>query len=150
MITVQTTGMEAVRRELARFASSIQDVIIDRAMDIAAVEIAKIEKREVPKSGQVHYHYYGGKKITVNPGNLRNSIARIAGIKGSVSHKVRIIGPRSGRKSKFDGWYGGMVAKGTRHSRSNNFQERAAQIAAGRAHEIVSYAVEKAIVRLRR
>lgn len=149
MVTVSVSGIEEVKRALARFSSDMQDRVIDKGLDYAAAEVAKIERSEAPKSSKVHYQYYGGKKVTINPGNLQKSIARIAGIKGSKSKKVRVVGPRAGKRSKYDGWYGRFVAKGTRHSRANAYHERAAERAKGLVRDIIVDSVAKAINKIR-
>lgn len=150
MVTVKTTGIEEVKKALSAFSLEIQDRVIPKAMDNEGTIVSEFVKDETPVSEKIHYQYYGGKKVAITPGNLKRSIARIPKIRGSKTNQIRLVGPRSGKKYKNDGWYGHMVDQGTVHSTASHFQEKGALQAGKVMGDVMNEAVEKAIRKLNR
>lgn len=109
-------GFDELDKALAKLDNRVQKRISLKALRAGAKIIAKQAKDNVP----------------VNTGNLRKSIGTFAA-KRKAFFKEVLIGTRSGKKRKNDGFYGRFVELGTSKKRPQPFLRPAVKDKSGEA-----------------
>ncbi len=152
---VEIKGFEQLERKIKLLKDDkVKKREVLKILGQLANPTVKAARSEAPKSKKNHYQ--GGKrtKKLIKSGNLKRSIGKITGRKGSARvNAVLYVGPKSkGRKN--DGWYGAFVEGGTIRQAPNPFMLRAYQKTKGeipeKAEQRVSKYIQRQIDRLSR
>lgn len=85
--------------------------LIRKATIAGARVILKKAKSNCPVS--VEGHYVKVLKKRLPPGNLRKSLKMLALKQKYPDKQLVLVGPNTGKKAKYDGWYGRLVENGT-------------------------------------
>ena len=123
---VQITGFKELEKQLKRLGNdSLKRREILKILGQVANPTLKAARKEAPKSKKPHLQSGKRSSKVIEPGNLKKSLGKIKGKRGSAKvNAVLYVGPRAkGRKN--DGWYGKFVHAGTVKQAANPFMDRA-------------------------
>jgi hypothetical protein len=115
--------------------------------------IVQAARQEAPVGDKEHKRYLNGQVVaSYKPGNLAKSIQVIPGKKGSARvNPIVYIGPRAGKKSTYDGYYGHIVHYDNARSKArvvvpgNPFMDRAWKAVGNSSTEATRQQVAKVI-----
>jgi HK97 gp10 family phage protein len=145
-------GFAKLQTKIKRLDDKVKRREVLKILGQAANPTVKAARVEAPKSKKPHVQ--AGKRTykIIQPGNLKKSIGKIRGKRGSAKiNAVLYVGPRAkGRKN--DGWYGAMVHGGTVHQSPNPFMDRAYNKTKGKvtadAEQKIKKYIDKQVTRL--
>lgn len=149
---IEIEGFAELHQKIKQLPDKVKRREVLKILGQVANSTVKAARGEAPKSDRPHVQ--AGKRTykIINPGNLKKSIGKITGKRGSAKiNAVLYVGPRSkGRVN--DGWYGGFVHGGTVKQDPNPFMERAYEqtkglVTADAEKKVAAY-VQKQINRL--
>lgn len=108
----QIEGFDQLQQKIKQLPDKVKKREVLKILGQAANPTVKAARSQAPVSKQTHWQAGKRTKKLIQPGNLRKSIGKIRGKRGSAKvNAVLYVGPRSkGRKN--DGWYGAMVHDG--------------------------------------
>lgn len=121
----QIEGFDQLQQKIKQLPDKVKKREVLKILGQAANPTVKAARSQAPVSNKPHWQAGKRTKKLIQPGNLRKSIGKIRGKRGSAKvNAVLYVGPRSkGRKN--DGWYGAMVHGGTVKQQANPFMDRA-------------------------
>lgn len=124
---VEITGFDELQKQLTRLGKdSLKRREILKILGQVANPTLKAARANAPVSRRSHVQSGKRSKKIIEPGNLKKSLGKIRGKRGSAKvNAVLYVGPRAkGRKN--DGWYAKFVHAGTKKQKANRFMQRAA------------------------
>lgn len=149
---IEIEGFDKLQSKLKQLPDKVKKSEVLKILGQVANPTVKAARTQAPKSKKPHVQSGTRTYKIIQPGNLKKSIGKIRGKKGSAKvNAVLYVGPRSkGRKN--DGWYGAMVHGGTKHQTANPFMNRAynqtkGQVTAEAEVKIAKY-IDKQVARL--
>lgn len=113
-ITVKTLleGEPQLKRIFEKLPQRVQRKIMLKAMRDASKPMKNMMRTDAPNSGRTFTTKKNGEEVIHEPGTLIKSI----GITNSKSKMPSIyVGPRYGKKYKYDGYYFSFVTRGTKY-----------------------------------
>jgi len=118
-------GFAELQQKIKRLPDRVKRREVLKILGQSANPTVKAARAQAPKSKKAHVQSGSRAYKIIEPGNLKKSIGKIRGKRGSAKvNAVIYVGPRSkGRKN--DGWYGAMVHGGTKFQTANPFMDRA-------------------------
>lgn len=145
-------GFDRLQQKLKQLPDRVKRREVLKILGQAANPTVKAARTQAPKSDKPHVQ--AGKRTykIIQPGNLKKSIGKIRGKRGSAKvNAVLYVGPRSkGRKN--DGFYGVFVHGGTKNITPNRFMNRAFEQTKGNvtadAEKRVARYIDKQVKRL--
>lgn len=122
---IEIEGFEALQKKIKQLPDKVKRREVLRILGQVANPTVNAARAQAPQSKKPHVQ--AGKRTykVIEPGNLKKSIGKITGRRGSAKvNAVLYVGPRSkGRKN--DGFYGAFVHGGTKTQSANPFMDRA-------------------------
>ncbi len=122
---IQVEGFDRLQQKIKQLPDKVKKREVYKILGQAANATVKAARSQAPQSSKQHVQ--AGKRTykIIQPGNLKKSIGKIKGKRGSAKvNAVLYVGPRSkGRKN--DGFYGAFVHGGTKLQQPNKFMDRA-------------------------
>lgn len=108
-------GFNELHAKITKLKDSVKKREMLKILRVTSEATVKAARLAAPKSKKPHLISGKRKRKIVQPGNLKRSIGKIVGKKGSAKvNAVLYVGPRAqpSYRGKHDGWYGGMVHGG--------------------------------------
>lgn len=145
-------GFDKLQKQIKRLDDRVKRSEVLKILGQVANPTVKAARSQAPISSAPHVQ--GGKRTykVIQPGNLKKSIGKIRGKRGSAKvNAILYVGPRAkGRKN--DGWYGMFVHGGTKLQSANPFMDRAynqtkGQVTADAEKRVKKY-IDKQVIRL--
>lgn len=145
-------GFAELHKKIKQLPDKVKKREVLKILGQVANPTVKAARTQAPVSKKPHVQ--AGKRTykVIQPGNLKKSIGKIRGKRGSAKvNAVLYVGPRS-KGRKHDGWYGAMVHGGTKKQTANPFMDRAynqtkGQVTADAEKKIAKY-IDKQVKRL--
>lgn len=151
---VEIEGFDRLQAKIQKLDDRVKRREVLKILGQVANPTVKAARTQAPKSKKPHVQAGSRTYKIIQPGNLKKSIGKIRGKRGSAKvNAVLYVGPRAkGRKN--DGWYGAFVHGGTKKQTPNPFMDRAYSQTKGRvtadAEDKVKKYLDKQIARLSR
>jgi len=145
-------GFDRLQKQIKKLDDRVKRREVLKILGQVANPTVKAARKQAPISKKPHVQ--AGKRTykVIQPGNLRKSIGKIRGKRGSAKvNAVLYVGPRA-KGRKHDGWYGAFVHGGTKLQSANPFMDRAynqtkGQVTADAEQKVKKY-LDKQIARL--
>ena len=122
---IEIKGFKELQSKIKRLPDKVKRREVLKILGQVANPTVKAARAQAPQSKKPHVQ--AGKRTykVIEPGNLKKSIGKIRGKRGSAKvNAVLYVGPKSkGRKN--DGFYGAFVHGGTKLQAPNKFMDRA-------------------------
>lgn len=138
-VTVKVEGLEKALKQIEALPDKLKKKTLLPAIRKGARLIVTAARQNAPR-GNRRFRYSGGIKIAHKPGNLARSIGIITtrATRKSANPSL-IVGPRAGKKGgKNDGYYGGWVELGNKHSAPRPYMRRAYESEKDKVQRLIS------------
>lgn len=118
-------GFDKLQVKIKQLPDRVKRKEVLKILGQVANPTVKAARSQAPRSNKPHLQSGRRTRKIIQPGNLKKSIGKIRGKRGTAKvNAVLYVGPRSkGRKN--DGFYGAFVHGGTKTQTANPFMDRA-------------------------